>query len=135
MKVSEVIAQALLRHGIRSMFSQSLPTALLLAAEDVGIRQLSYRTENAGAAMADGFARAGHRVTVVTAQNGPAAALLAPGLAEALKSSVPIVALVQDIDRPNTDRNAFQADNLHPVASAQPRLRDHVWPALVPLLR
>ncbi|HQZ30548.1 MAG TPA: arylesterase [Arenimonas sp.] len=34
-----------------------------------------------------------------------------------------------------TDRNAFQADNLHPVASAQPRLRDHVWPALVPLLR
>ena len=108
MKVSELIAQALLRHGIRSMFSQSLPTALLLAAEDVGIRQLSYRTENAGAAMADGFARAGHRVTVVTAQNGPAAALLAPGLAEALKSSVPIVALVQDIDRPNTDRNAFQ---------------------------
>ena len=34
-----------------------------------------------------------------------------------------------------TDRNAFQSDNLHPVASAQPRLRDHVWPALAPLLR
>jgi len=108
MKVSVVIAQALLRHGIRSMFSQSLPTALLLAAEDAGIRQLGYRTENAGAAMADCFARVGNRVTVVTAQNGPAASLLVPGLAEALKSSVPIVALVQDVDRPNTDRNAFQ---------------------------
>lgn len=34
-----------------------------------------------------------------------------------------------------TDRSAFQADNLHPVAEAQPRLRDHVWPALAPLLR
>ncbi|MHB8912340.1 MAG: arylesterase [Lysobacter sp.] len=34
-----------------------------------------------------------------------------------------------------TDRNAFQADNLHPVASAQPTLRDHVWPALAPLLK
>ncbi len=34
-----------------------------------------------------------------------------------------------------TDRNAFQADNLHPVAEAQPKLRDHVWPALAPLLR
>lgn len=28
----------------------------------------------------------------------------------------------------------FQSDNLHPVASAQPKLRDHVWPALEPLL-
>ena len=33
------------------------------------------------------------------------------------------------------DRNAFQADNLHPVASAQPKLRDHVWKALAPLLQ
>ncbi len=32
------------------------------------------------------------------------------------------------------DRDAFQADNLHPVAEAQPKLRDHVWPALLPLL-
>lgn len=33
------------------------------------------------------------------------------------------------------DRNAFQADNMHPDAAAQPRLRDHVWPALAPLLK
>jgi len=33
------------------------------------------------------------------------------------------------------DRAAFQADNLHPVASAQPLLRDHVWKALEPLLK
>ncbi len=34
-----------------------------------------------------------------------------------------------------TDRSAFQTDNLHPVAAAQPRLRDHVWKALAPLLK
>ena len=34
-----------------------------------------------------------------------------------------------------TDRSAFQADNLHPVATAQPKLRDHVWKALSPLLK
>ncbi|MCX7041949.1 MAG: arylesterase [Gammaproteobacteria bacterium] len=34
-----------------------------------------------------------------------------------------------------TERKNFQADNLHPVAAAQPRLRDHVWPALQPLLK
>ncbi len=32
------------------------------------------------------------------------------------------------------DDRAFQADRLHPIASAQPKLRDHVWPALAPLL-
>jgi len=34
-----------------------------------------------------------------------------------------------------TQRSAFQADNLHPVAAVQPKLRDHVWPALLPLLK
>ncbi len=33
-----------------------------------------------------------------------------------------------------TDRNAFQDDNVHPVASVQPKLRDHVWVQLRPLL-
>lgn len=33
------------------------------------------------------------------------------------------------------DRNAFQDDNLHPAADAQPKLRDHVWRALEPLLK
>lgn len=33
-----------------------------------------------------------------------------------------------------TDRNAFQADNLHPVAAVQPQVRDHVWRKLGPML-
>ncbi len=33
------------------------------------------------------------------------------------------------------DRGNFQDDNLHPVAEAQPALRDHVWKALAPLLQ
>ncbi|HEY4581361.1 MAG TPA: arylesterase [Lysobacter sp.] len=33
------------------------------------------------------------------------------------------------------DRRAFQADNLHPTAAAQPRLLDHVWPTLRPLVK
>lgn len=32
------------------------------------------------------------------------------------------------------DRASFQADNMHPVAAAQPALRDHVWAKLKPLL-
>ncbi|MGZ8155074.1 MAG: acetolactate synthase catalytic subunit [Burkholderiales bacterium] len=106
--VAEAVAASLRRHGVEVLFSQSLPSAAILASEDAGIRQYTYRTENAGGAMADGYARISHKVGVVTAQNGPAATLLVAPLAEALKSSVPIVALVQEVDRPNADRNAFQ---------------------------
>lgn len=105
---AQVIAAALQRHGVDTVFGQSIPTQIHLAAPEFGIRQIGYRTESSGAIMADGYARISHRIGVVTAQNGPAATLLVPGLAEALKSSIPILALVQDIKRADTDRNAFQ---------------------------
>lgn len=102
------LAEAFARHGVTVTFGQSLPSAFHLAAPHVGIRQAAYRQENAGGAMADGYARISGRVGVVTAQNGPAATLLVPPLAEALKASIPIVALVQEVTRATTDRNAFQ---------------------------
>ncbi len=102
------LAEAFARHGVNVTFGQSLPSAFHLAAPHVGIRQAVYRQENAGGAMADGYARISGRVGVVTAQNGPAATLLVAPLAEALKASVPIVALVQEVTRSTTDKNAFQ---------------------------
>ena len=33
------------------------------------------------------------------------------------------------------DRANFQDDNLHPTVEAQPKILDHVWPALKPLLQ
>jgi acetolactate synthase I/II/III large subunit len=106
--VAQTIAACLVRHGVRCVFSQSLPSAIVLALEDLDVTQIAYRTENAGVAMADGFARVTGRAAVVTAQNGPAASLLVPGLAEALKASIPVIALVQEVNRPQADRNAFQ---------------------------
>lgn len=106
--VAHLIAASLQRHGIEIVFGQSLPSMLHLACEQLGLRQVAYRTENAGGYMADAHARMTGRPSVVTAQNGPAATLLVPALAEALKASVPIIALVQDVNRADTDRNAFQ---------------------------
>jgi len=102
------LAEAFARHGVTVTFGQSLPSAFHLAAPHAGIRQAAYRQENAGGAMADGYARISGRVGVVTAQNGPAATLLVAPLAEALKASIPIVALVQEVTRATTDKNAFQ---------------------------
>ena len=106
--VAELLAAGLKRHGVTTVFGQSIPSAFHLAAGDLGINQVVYRTENAGAIMADAFARISRTLGVVTAQNGPAATLLVPGLAEAFKASVPVLALVQDVPATMTDKNAFQ---------------------------
>ncbi len=106
--VAEAIARALSRRGVTHIFGQSLPSAVILAGEDAGISQVMYRTENAGGAMADGFAKVSGTIGVVAAQNGPAATLLVPPLTEAMLTSTPILALVQDVPTPTIDRNAFQ---------------------------
>lgn len=106
--VAHTIAAALKRHGVSEVFGQSLPSMVHLACTQLGIRQVAYRQENTGGYMADGYARTTGKVAVVTAQNGPAAAILVPPLAEALKASIPIVALVQEVARDQADRNAFQ---------------------------
>lgn len=111
--VAERIAAAFARHGIREVFGQSIPSAFFLAAPDYGIRQIGYRTENAGGIMADAYARISGRITIVTAQNGPAATLLVAPLAEALKASVPILALVQEVPIGTSDKNAFQEFDHH----------------------
>jgi acetolactate synthase-1/2/3 large subunit len=105
---SQVFAGAFARHGVDTIFGQSIPSKFFLSTPEFGIRQCTYRTENAGAVMADAYARISHRVGVVTAQNGPAATLLVAGLAEALTASSPVVALVQDTPPVFRDRNAFQ---------------------------
>ena len=105
---AEVLVASLVGHGIDTIFGQSIPSTIHLSGPDAGLRSVTYRTENAGAAMADGYARVAGKVGVVTAQNGPAATLLVPGLAEALTASVPVVALVQEIPAAHRDKNAFQ---------------------------
>ncbi|MFI6172123.1 acetolactate synthase catalytic subunit [Nocardia sp. NPDC051052] len=106
--VAAAIAENLRARQITEFFGQSLPSLLVLAAEDLGIRQIVYRTENAGGTMADGFARVSGRCSVVVAQNGPAATLLVPPLTEAAKVSIPVVALIQDVPSPIRNKNAFQ---------------------------
>ena len=112
-RVANAMADVLKAAGVREIFGQSCPTALFLAAEAIGIRQIGYRTETAGAAMADGAARVSRQISVITAQNGPAAALLVAGFAEATKASVPILAIVQEVPRATADRNAFQEIDHH----------------------
>ncbi len=105
---AQVVLQCLRRSGVTTIFGQSIPSAILQLAPHYGITQVGYRTENAGGVMADGYARVSGQLGVVAAQNGPAATLLVAPLAEALKASVPLLAIVQDVSRAHAGRNAFQ---------------------------
>lgn len=108
MITSEALAAGLVRHGVELTFSQCFPVRTQHVAPKYGIRQIGFRTENAGGAMADGYARVARRIGVLAAQSGPAATLLVPPLAEAFKASVPILALIEESAKSEADRNAFQ---------------------------
>lgn len=105
---AERFAHALKRNGVEYIFGQSNPSAITLACHDLGIKQIGYRQENAGTYMAQGYAMSTGKVPVVAAQNGPAATLIVPGLAECLMAAHPIVALVQDVPMNLLGKNAFQ---------------------------
>ncbi|SPF78154.1 acetolactate synthase catalytic subunit [Pseudoprimorskyibacter insulae] len=106
--VADRIVAALKRHGVECFFGQSLPSKLVLACEAAGIRQISYRQENMGGAMADAYARVSGKIGMVVGQNGPAATLLVPPMAEAKQAGIPMIAFVQEVETPTIDRNAFQ---------------------------
>ena len=91
-------------------------TAMIRLTRAAGARAVLFEMRiptNYGAAYADAFRRSFH--TVAQAQNVP----LVPFFL------MPVAA----------DRQAFQADGLHPDAAAQPKLLDAAWPTLAPVLR
>jgi len=55
-------------------------------------------------------------------------------VAQARKAALVPFLLAGVADVPNADEQ-FQADRIHPKASAHPRMLDNVWPVLKPLLR
>jgi acetolactate synthase-1/2/3 large subunit len=108
MIVAEALAAGLQRHGVEMMFSQCFPIRTQHVLPKYGIRQIGFRTENAGGVMADGYARMTRRIAVVAAQGGPGATLLVPPLAEAFAASVPLLAIIEESPSTQSDRNAFQ---------------------------
>lgn len=108
MIVATALAAGLARHGVDTIFSQCFPVRTQHVAPEYGIRQIGFRTENAGGAMADGYARIAGRIAVLAGQSGPAATLLVPPMCEAIRSSIPMLVLVEEFAQAEADRNAFQ---------------------------
>jgi acetolactate synthase-1/2/3 large subunit len=91
----------LLGYGVPAVFGlaggQTLPLYDGIRSRASRIRHVPMRDERSAAYAADGYARLSGRVGVCDATVGPGSIKFASGLAEALNSSVPLVALISDM--------------------------------------
>ena len=72
------------------------------------VHHVLIRNEQAGAFMADAYARAGGRVAVCDATAGPGATNLVTGLAESFYAGVPVIAITSSVIRSFVGRGANQ---------------------------
>jgi acyl-CoA thioesterase I len=109
-----------------------------LGAND-GLRGLPLQQTRLNLARMIGMAHgAGARVLLVGMRlppnYGPAYVREFEAMYPALAKQFDVALLPFFLEPVASDRASFQADNMHPVATAQPRLRDHVWKKLEPLM-
>ena len=91
-----LIAATLRAYHVTHVFGMADPVHVFHALDRSAIQPITVRDEKHGAIMAHGYAKATGRPGVCAATTGPGATNLTTGLFEALKSSVPVVAIVQE---------------------------------------
>lgn len=100
-KVHEVLAKAFAAEGVSVMFSIMGygNRHFLVGAARNGIRLVTARHEGAALAMADGYARAGGGVGVISVHYGPGVTQLATSMMVANKAGTPLVIFAAGITR------------------------------------
>ena len=123
-----IVYETLKNHGVDCIFGMEDPIHIFHAVDPAATRIITFHDERHGAIMAHGYALASGRPGVCAATYGPGASNLITGLYEAQKSSVPVIALVQDHPLDLRNRNANSeldhARVLEPVVKAVIRI-DH----------
>jgi acetolactate synthase I/II/III large subunit len=109
MKGQEFLAETIRRSGAKAVFfvpTFLYPTLVELAQDP--IKRVLCHSEKAAAYMADGYAQASGRPTIVISQGGPGATNLAPGLADAWQSNTPVLALTPVLPGSRYHGNSYQ---------------------------
>lgn len=121
-----VVYETLRNHGVTCLFGMEDPIHVFHAVDRAATRIVTVRDEKHAAIMAHGYAQVTGRPGVCAATFGPGATNLITGLLEAGKSSVPVIALVQDHALRMRDRHASSgldhAAALAPFAKAVVRI-------------
>lgn len=90
------IAKTLENYGVSCLYGMEDPIHIFHAIDREKVRIFTVRDEKHAAIMAHGYAQTTGRPGICASTFGPGASNLITGLLEAQKSSVPVIALVQD---------------------------------------
>lgn len=115
MTVADLLVQSLFEAGVRVVFG--MPGSHTVTFYDAivrhgGIRTILARNEQAGAFMADGYARVTGTPGVICTTAGPGATNALTGIAEAWGDSVPVLLLSGQV---NLDRMLQECGNYHEI--------------------
>ncbi|MGO4738369.1 thiamine pyrophosphate-binding protein [Bosea sp. 2KB_26] len=117
-----LLYETLKSYGVTCLFGMEDPIHVFHAVDRAFTRIVTVRDEKHAAIMAHGYAQVTGRPGVCAATFGPGATNLITGLLEAQRSSVPVIALVQDHPLRLKNKNASSALD-HAVALA-PYVKD-----------
>lgn len=120
-KAGRLVAATLQNYAVTCIFGMEDPIEIFHGLDRNRTRIVTIRDEKHGAIMAHGYAQATGRVGVCTSTFGPGASNLVTGLLEALQSSVPVLALVQD--HPISARGRNAASELDHAAALAPYVK------------
>lgn len=110
MNGAKILIESLLKEGVEVIFGYPGGAVIPFfdALYDSPIKLILPRHEQAGAHMADGYARSTGRVGVCLATSGPGATNLTTGIATAYMDSVPIIAITGQVKTSLIGNDAFQ---------------------------
>ncbi len=109
MKGQQFLAELVRRSGAKAVFfvpTFLYPTLVELAEDPV--KRVLCHSEKAAGYMADGYAQAAGKPTIVIAQGGPGATNLYPGLVDAWQSHTPLLAVTPLLPASRYQGNSYQ---------------------------
>ncbi len=104
----KLMYETLRNYGVTHLFGLDEPVHLTQSLDKNVIKPITVRDEKHGAIMAHAYSKVTYKPGICTALQGPGATNLISGLAESLKSSTPVIALVTDIVTTSRGKNASQ---------------------------
>lgn len=144
MKIAQAIIETLKKRGVDAIFGvpggQTLALYDAIAKGDGSLRHITVLDERSGSYAADAYARSSGRLGVCDGTVGPGATNLISGLAEALNSSSPVLAIVSELltetihlsEWGSASQGSDQVELLRPVCKKVYAVRDpHELPYLL----